>query len=86
MEKEYFKPGMDELKPYFGPESGINTPRRLPSCWACFTEVAAGAGRKGVNVSANALSWLKRLTLQGKIYRSSTQRSRKSCWPMKPKK
>jgi len=68
MEKGYFEPGMDELKKYFGPESGINTPDKafafmLGVLYGKLLQVQAA---RGVNVGANALSWLKRLTLQGK--------------------
>jgi len=68
MEKEYFKPGMDELKPYFGPESGINTPEKAFAflLGVLYGKLLQVQGARGVNVSANALSWLKRLTLQGK--------------------
>nr|WP_286726045.1 TM1802 family CRISPR-associated protein [Pelotomaculum sp. PtaB.Bin117] len=68
MEKEHFEPNMDELKKYFGPESGINTPDKaftfmLGVLYGKLLQVQAA---RGVNVSANALSWLKRLTLRGK--------------------
>jgi len=68
MEKEYFKPGMDELKPYFGPESGINTPEKAFAflLGVLYGKLLQVQGARGINVSANALSWLKRLTLQGK--------------------
>jgi len=68
MEKEYFKPGMDELKPYFGPESGINTTEKAFAflLGVLYGKLLQVQGARGVNVSANALSWLKRLTLQGK--------------------
>ncbi len=68
MEKEYFEPDMDELKKYFGPASGIDT---LAKAFAFMLGVLYGKllqvqAARGVNISANALSWLKRLTLQGK--------------------
>lgn len=68
MEKEHFAPDMEELKKYFGPASGIDTPDKafafmLGVLYGKLLQVQAA---RGVNVSANALSWLKRLTLQGK--------------------
>ncbi|OAT86747.1 TM1802 family CRISPR-associated protein [Desulfotomaculum copahuensis] len=68
MEKEYFKPGMEELRPYFGPESGINTPEKAFAFMlgVLYGKLLQVQGARGVNVGANALSWLKRLTLQGK--------------------
>ncbi len=68
MEKEHFAPELDELKPFFGEESGIDTPDKgfaflLGVLYGKLLQVQAA---RGVNVGANALSWLKRLTLQGK--------------------
>ncbi len=63
-----YKPGMDELAPYFGPESRIDSDEKafafmLGILYGRLMEVQ---GARGVNVSANALTWLKRLTLKGK--------------------
>ncbi len=68
MEKVHFEPEMDVLKPYFGPESGINTPQKAFSflLGVLYGKLLQVQGARGVNVGANALSWLKRLTLQGK--------------------
>lgn len=68
MDKEYFKPEMAELRPYFGPESGINTPEKAFAflLGVLYGKLLQVQGARKVNVSANALSWLKRLTLQGK--------------------
>jgi len=68
MEKDFIKPEMDSLKPYFGPESAIDTPQKA---YAFLLGVLYGRlliiqGARGINVGANALTWLKRLTLQGK--------------------
>ncbi len=68
MENSYYEPSMLELKPYFGPESGINS---FDKAYAFLLGVLYGKvvqvqGAKGVNVGANALTWLKRLTLKGK--------------------
>jgi len=59
---------MDALKPYFGPESGIDTPEKAFSflLGVLYGKLLQVQGARGVNVGANALSWLKRLTLQGK--------------------
>lgn len=67
-EKEFFKPEMEGLKPYFGPESGIDTAEKAFAflLGALYGKLLQVQGARGVNVSANALSWLKRLTLQGK--------------------
>ena len=56
------------LKPYFGPESGIDSPPKafafiLGTLYGKLLQVQAA---RGVNVGANALTWLKRLTLAGK--------------------
>jgi len=62
-----FQPEFDELKPYFGLESGIDS---KPKAFAFLTGVLFGkllqvqAGR-GVNLSSNALTWLKRFRLKG---------------------
>lgn len=68
MEVCFFEPRMESLKPYFGPESGIDT---LEKAYAFLLGVLYGKvmqvqGARGVNVGANALTWLKRLTLKGK--------------------
>lgn len=67
MESQFYKPKWDELKPYFGPESGINTKQKA---YAFLLGVLYGKllniqGARGVNVGANALTWLKRLRLRG---------------------
>jgi CRISPR-associated protein Csh1 len=63
-----YKPGMEELMPYFGSESGIDSEEKafafmLGILYGKLMEVQ---GARGVNVSANALTWLKRLTLKGR--------------------
>lgn len=68
MEVDYYEPKMESLKKYFGPESGIDT---LEKAYAFLLGVLYGKviqvqGARGVNVGANALTWLKRLTLKGK--------------------
>lgn len=64
----FYQPALAELKPYFGPESGIDSE---PKAYAFLLGVLYGKllqvqGARGVNVGANALTWLKRLTLTGK--------------------
>ena len=56
------------LKPYFGGESAIRGPARafafiLGVLYGKLLQVQAA---RGVNVGANALTWLKRLTLSGR--------------------
>jgi CRISPR-associated protein Csh1 len=68
MEESFYEPEMESLKPFFGPESGIDTPQKA---YAFLLGVLYGRllqiqGARGVNVGANALTWLKRLTLNGK--------------------
>lgn len=68
MAVSYYEPAMVELKTYFGPESGIDTPDKGYAflLGVLYGKVLQVQGAKGVNVGANALTWLKRLTLQGK--------------------
>lgn len=63
----YYQPTMETLKPYFGPESGIDSPEKAFAflVGVLYGKVLQVQGAKGVNVSANALTWLKRLTLKG---------------------
>jgi CRISPR-associated protein Csh1 len=66
--QELYQPACDLLKPYFGAESAIRGPARafafiLGSLYGKLLQVQAA---RGVNVSANALTWLKRLTLSGR--------------------
>lgn len=63
-----YQPTLAELKPFFGAESGIDS---VPKAYAFLLGVLYGKllqvqGARGVNVGANALTWLKRLTLTGK--------------------
>ncbi|OPX90221.1 MAG: CRISPR-associated protein (cas_TM1802) [Pelotomaculum sp. PtaB.Bin104] len=68
MESSIFKPELDSLKPYFGPESGIDTPEKAFSflVGVLYGKLLQVQGARGVNVGTNALTWLKRLTLKGK--------------------
>lgn len=67
MASEYFEPALESLAPYFGPESGIDT---WDKAYAFLLGILYGKvmqiqAARGVDVSANALTWLKRLTLKG---------------------
>lgn len=68
MESSIFKPELESLKPYFGPESGIDTPDKAFSflIGVLYGKLLQVQGARGVNVGTNALTWLKRLTLKGK--------------------
>lgn len=68
MEDKFYEPQMGRLKPYLGSESGIDS---LQKAYAFLLGVLYGKvlqvqGARGVNVGANALTWLKRLTLKGR--------------------
>lgn len=67
MESRFFEPELETLKPYFGPESGINSPEKAYAflLGLLYGKLLAVQGKRGVNVGANALTWLKRLTLTG---------------------
>lgn len=67
MDKTIYNPKFDTLKPYFSEESGIDS---LEKAFAFTLGILFGRlitlqGGRGINVSANALTWLKRLTLKG---------------------
>lgn len=67
MEDNFFEPQMESLKPYFGPESGIDSMEKAFAflLGVLYGKVLQVQGARGVNVGANALTWLKRLTLKG---------------------
>lgn len=67
MSTDYFVPKLEALRPYFGPQSGIDTPEKAYGflLGVLYGKVIQIQGARGVNVAANALSWLKRLTLNG---------------------
>jgi len=68
MAEKYYEPEMSALKPYFGPESGIDSLEKAYTflLGALYGKLLEVQGARGVNVGANALTWLKRLTLTGK--------------------
>jgi len=63
-----YVPEMGALESYFSDESGITSNEKAFAfiLGILFGRVLSLQGGKGVNVSANALTWLKRLTLSGK--------------------
>ncbi|MBF0398838.1 MAG: CRISPR-associated protein, partial [Desulfobacterales bacterium] len=67
MNNDFFKPEMELLKPYFGPESGINSREKayVFLIGILYGKLLEVQGARGVNVGSNALTWLKRLTLKG---------------------
>lgn len=67
MSQDLFEPTLDSLKPYFGSQSGIDNQEKAYAflLGILYGKVLQVQGARGVNVSANALTWLKRLTLKG---------------------
>ena len=67
MEENFYEPQMEQLKPFFGPESGIDSPQKayVFLLGVLYGKVLQVQGARGINVGANALTWLKRLTLKG---------------------
>ena len=67
MEEIFYEPKMEQLKSFFGPESGIDSPQKayVFLLGVLYGKVLQVQGAKGINVGANALTWLKRLTLKG---------------------
>ncbi|MEA3277559.1 MAG: TM1802 family CRISPR-associated protein [Pseudomonadota bacterium] len=63
-----FQPRMEALKPYFTPGSGIDRPEKAFAflLGALYGKLLQVQGARGVNVSANALTWLRRLNLSGR--------------------
>ncbi len=66
--KDWYQPQLEKLKPYFEPESGINTQEKAFAflLGIVYGKLLSVQGARGVNVSSNALTWLKRLTLSGR--------------------
>lgn len=67
-DQNWYEPQLEKLKPYFGPESGINSREKAFAflLGIVYGKLLAVQGGRGVNVSSNALTWLKRLTLSGR--------------------
>jgi len=68
MTEDHYQPDVDILKPYFGPESGIDSKEKAFAfiLGVLYGKVMQVQAARGVNVGANSLTWLKRLTLEGK--------------------
>ena len=68
MEAKFYEPRLDDLKPYFGPESGIDGKEKAFAflLGILYGKVIQVQAARHVNVGANALTWLRRLTLSGK--------------------
>ena len=68
MPKNSYQPEGESLKPFLGPESGIDTKAKAYAfiLGALYGKLMQVQAARGVNVSANALTWLKRLSLSGK--------------------
>jgi CRISPR-associated protein Csh1 len=66
--QELYHPSTEALKPYFSQESAIRGPARAFAfiMGVLYGKLLQVQGARGVNVSANALTWLKRLTLSGR--------------------
>lgn len=67
MPESSYQPNSELLKPYFGQENGIDTDQKAFAFLVgiLYGKVMQVQGVKGVNVGANALTWLRRLTLTG---------------------
>ncbi len=64
----FYEPKMEDLKPYFTAESGIDCPEKAFAflLGVLFGYLMRVQGARKVNVAANALTWLRRLSLKGK--------------------
>ncbi len=67
-EPDLFQPRMEALKPYFTTDSGIDRPEKAFAflLGILFGKLLQVQGAKKLNVSSNALTWLKRLNLSGR--------------------
>ncbi len=63
-----FEPTLPALKPYFQPGSGLSSPERAFAflLGILYGKVIQVQAARGVNVASNALTWLKRLRLDGR--------------------
>ena len=68
MPEDIYQPNCAVLKPYFTTESAIDSRQKAFAfiLGALFGKLMQVQAARGVNVGANALTWLKRLTLSGK--------------------
>ncbi len=62
-----YQPGLQWLKPYFGSESNIREVTEVFAflLGALYGKLLTVQGARGVNVGANALTWLRRMSLSG---------------------
>lgn len=67
MSREIYRPTCDRLKPYFSDETAIDDKAKAYAFMLgiLYGKVMQVQAARGVNVGANALTWLKRLTLRG---------------------
>jgi len=67
MSGEIYEPACERLKPYFTDETAIDTKAKAYAfiLGVLYGKVMQVQAARGVNVGANALTWLKRLTLRG---------------------
>ncbi len=67
MHEEIYQPQLESLKPYFCEETAIDSKAKAYAFMlgVLYGKVMQVQGARGVNVGANALTWLKRLTLRG---------------------
>ncbi len=65
---EAYAPRMEALKPFFAAGSGIDRPEKAFTflLGILYGKLLQVQGARGVNVGANALTWLKRLNLSGR--------------------
>ena len=63
-----FRPGSELIRPYFGLESGIDSPAKAFAfiLGLLYGKLLSVQAARRLNVGANALTWLKRLTLEGR--------------------
>lgn len=63
-----YTPKMEKLRPYFERGSGIDSPEKAFAftLGVLYGKLLQVQGARGVNVSSNALTWLKRLNLSGR--------------------
>ena len=63
-----FEPSLPALKPYFQSGSGLNIPEKAFTFMLgiLYGKVLQVQSARGVNVASNALTWLKRLNLDGR--------------------
>lgn len=63
-----FEPTLPALKPYFQLGSGLNSPEKAFTfiLGILYGKVLQVQAARGVNVASNALTWLKRLNLDGR--------------------